>query len=89
MPLTERILKQTISAWSVDAPKLAQWAEDNLLEGFTVMDLPLTQCLLRTSNGLDRINRKIKRRTRVASIFPNAASCFRVVSALLAECGEE
>ena len=30
-----------------------------------------------------------KRRTRVASIFPNTASCLRLVSALLAECDEE
>jgi putative transposase len=28
---------------------------------------------LRTTNGLERINREIKRRTRVASIFPNTA----------------
>ncbi len=44
---------------------------------------------LRTTNGLERINREIKRRTRVASIFPNTASCLRLVSALLAECDEE
>jgi transposase-like protein len=44
---------------------------------------------LRTTNGLERINREIKRRTRVASIFPNTASCLRLVSALLAECDED
>jgi putative transposase len=86
----ERLLKQAIAAWSTDAPKLAQWAEDNLLEGFTVFELPLAQRpRLRTTNGLERINREIKRRTRVASIFPNAASCLRLVSALLAECDED
>jgi transposase-like protein len=41
------------------------------------------------TNGLERINREIKRRTRVASIFPNPASCLRLVSALLAECDED
>lgn len=86
----ERLLKQTIKTWSTDAPKLAQWAEDNLPEGFTVFELPLAQRpRLRTTNGLERINREIKRRTRVASIFPNAASCLRLVSALLAECDED
>jgi transposase-like protein len=40
-------------------------------------------------NCLERINREIKRRTRVASIFPNTASCLRLVSELLAECDEE
>ena len=44
---------------------------------------------LRTSNGLERINREIKRRTRVVSIFPNTDSCLRLVSALLAEQDEQ
>ena len=62
---------------------LAQWAEENLPEGFAVFDLPHSQrTRLRTTNGLERINREIKRRTRVASIFPNTASCLRLVSAL-------
>ncbi len=86
----ERLLKQAVQAWATDAPKLAQWAEDNLPEGFTAFDSPHAQRMrLRTTNGLERINREIKRRTRVASIFPNTASCLRLVSALLAECDEE
>jgi len=86
----ERLLKQAIEAWSKDASKLSQWAEENLPEGFAVFDLPHAQRIrLRTTNGLERINREIKRRTRVASIFPNTASCLRLVSALLAECDED
>lgn len=86
----ERLLQQALHAWKTDAPKLARWAEENLPEGFTVFSLPHAQrTRLRTTNGLERINREIKRRTRVASIFPNTASCLRLVSALLAECDEE
>lgn len=86
----ERLLRQAVEAWRTEAPKLAQWAEENLPEGFTVFDLPHSQrARLRTVNCLERINREIKRRTRVASIFPNTASCLRLVSALLAECDEE
>ena len=86
----ERLLRQALEAWKTEAPKLAQWAEENLPEGFAVFDLPHSQrTRLRTTNGLERINREIKRRTRVASIFPNIASCLRLVSALLAECDEE
>ncbi len=86
----ERLLKQAIENWATDAPKLAQWAEDNLPDGFATFDLPNAQRMrLRTTNGLERINRELKRRTRVASIFPNTASCLRLVSALLAECDEE
>lgn len=86
----QRLLKQAIEAWTIEAPKLAAWAEQNLPEGFTTFGLPFAQrTRLRTTNGLERINREIKRRTRVASIFPNTASCLRLVSALLAECDEE
>ena len=46
-------------------------------------------CLRLRTNGLERINRELKRRTRVASIFPGSASCLRLVSALLAELDEE
>ena len=86
----ERLLRQALDAWKTEAPKLAQWAEENLPEGFAVFDQPHSQrTRLRTTNSLERINREIKRRTRVASIFPNIASCLRLVSALLAECDEE
>jgi transposase-like protein len=79
-----------LEAWRTEAPKLAQWAEENLPEGFAAFSLPISQRVrLRTTNGLERINREIKRRTRVASIFPNTASCLRLVSALLAECDED
>lgn len=43
---------------------------------------------MRTTNGVDRLNKEIKRRTRVA-VFPNSASCMRLVSAILTEQDEE
>ena len=84
------MLKQAVEAWREDAPKLATWAEGNLTDGFTVFNFPQGHRIrLRTTNGLERINREIKRRTRVASIFPNTTSCLRLVSALLAQSDEE
>jgi len=44
---------------------------------------------MRTTNALERFNKEIKRRTRVATLFPNSASCLRLVSAILAEQDEE
>jgi putative transposase len=74
----ERLLKQAIELWAKEAPALAVWAEENLPMAFTVFDLPPAhRTRLRTTNGLERINRELKRRTRVASIFPNTAALLR------------
>jgi putative transposase len=86
----ERLLRDAIAQWRLDAPKLADWAEANLPDGFAVFAFPPAHRVrLRTTNGLERINRELKRRTRVASMLPNAASCLRLVSALLTEFDEE
>lgn len=86
----QRLLNEAIAQWRLDAPKLADWAEANLPDGFAVFDYPPAHRVrLRTTNALERINRELKRRTRVASMFPNAASCLRLVSALLTEFDEE
>ncbi|MGB4100158.1 MAG: transposase, partial [bacterium] len=44
---------------------------------------------LRTTNMLERIHKEIKRRTRVATLFPNEAALLRLVTAILAEVSEE
>ena len=44
---------------------------------------------LRTTNPLERINQELKRRTRVARVFPNEASLLRLVSALLSEISQD
>ncbi len=44
---------------------------------------------MRTSNGAERLNQEIKRRTRVARVFPNPDSLLRLVTAILAEISDE
>lgn len=86
----ERHLNQFMEKYLKSAPRLTAWAEDNLTEGFTVFQFPVEHRVkIRTSNPLERVNKEIKRRTRVASIFPNEASCLRLVSAVLMEISEE
>jgi len=64
--------------------------EENLPQGFTVFELPAAhQRRLRTSNALERVNQELKRRTRVASIFPNEASLLRLTCAVLAEISDD
>ena len=43
---------------------------------------------LKSTNMLERLNEEIKRRTRVVRIFPNPASCLRLIRALCAETHE-
>lgn len=44
---------------------------------------------IRTTNGLERLNQELKRRTRVVRIFPNRAALLRLVTALVMEQSEE
>jgi putative transposase len=72
------------------APKLAHWAENNIPEGFAIYQLPTEhRKRMRTTNMLERQNREIKRRTRVATLFPNEASLLRLVTAVLVELSED
>jgi putative transposase len=83
-------LKETVIAYAQSAPKLAAWMEKNIPEGFSAFALPTAhQRRLRTSNPLERVNKELKRRTRVAGIFPNEASLLRLVSALLVETSDQ
>ena len=86
----EELLQAAIQKYAVSAPRLSAWLEDNLSEGFTVFDFPLEhRRSIRTTNSLERINKEIRRRTRVVGVFPNEASCLRLISALLMETSEE
>ena len=89
-PAAELRLKEIVAHYAKSAPTLATWLEENLPLGLTVFSLPVAhQKRMRTSNALERVNQEIKRRTRVARLFPNEASLLRLVTALLAETSEE
>lgn len=86
----ERKLRQAVDKYAPKAPKLSSWMEANVAETFTVFAFPEAHWRhLRTSNLMERISREIKRRTRVASLFPNEASLLRLLSAVLMEVSEE
>lgn len=86
----ERRLKEMVQKYHDTAPKLAQWLEENIPQGLTVFNLPEAhRRRLRTTNGLERIHKEVKRRTRVATLFPNEASALRLVSAILCEIDQD
>ncbi len=89
-PEAERLLNIVSQKYAKDAPALSEWMTNNIPEGFAVFSFPVDHWIkIRTNNVTERLNREIKRRTHVASIFPNVASCERLVSAVLIEVSEE
>jgi transposase-like protein len=86
----ERQLSLAIEKYRQSAPKLSAWMEDAVPEGLAVFALPPShRRKLRTTNMLERLNKEIKRRTRVATLFPNEQSLLRLTSAVLIETSEE
>jgi len=67
-PEADRRLAQIVAKYAGSAPKLAAWLEANVPEALTVLGLPVAhRRRLRTTNMLERVNKEIKRRTRVAT----------------------
>ncbi len=67
----DALLKRTVQKYAQTAPRLAAWMEENLPEGLTVFALPEPHHrLLRTTNSVERVNREVRRRTRVAKHLP-------------------
>jgi transposase-like protein len=89
-PEAERQLGLAVEEYRAVAPKLAEWMESNVPGGLAVFGVPRPhRRRLRTINVVERLNRELKRRTRVASLFPNEASLLRLVSAVAMEISEE
>ena len=83
-------LARFVDRYQEMAPKLAAWAEANITESLAIFGIPSEhRKRLRTTNMLERQNRELKRRTRVASLFPNEASLLRLVAAVLVELSDE
>ncbi len=81
-----RYLNIVVKKYEESAPKLSTWIEENIPQGLTVFTIPIEhQKQLRTSNMAERQMREIKRRTRVANIFPNVNSLIRLVASILIE----
>jgi putative transposase len=73
-----------------DSEKVAEHVEERIEECLSCLAFPEShRRRIRTTNGLERLNQEIKRRTRVVRIFPNRGACLRLVSALAIEQSEE
>ena len=85
----DRLLSINIDKYSDTAPQLSNWMETNIPEGLTIFDFPDEhRKRIRTNNVSEHLNKEIKRRTRKVAIFPNEASCLRLVTAVVMEISE-
>lgn len=84
-----RDIAQWLSKWQRKYAKLCAWVEENIEETLTYYRLPLAHHKhMKSTNMLERLNQEIKRRTHVVRIFPNEASCLRLIRALAVEMHE-
>lgn len=86
-----RATAQTCAAqWRHSHPAVATQLEENLEACRACYAVPPAHRVrVRTTNGLERFNQELKRRTRVVRIFPNRAALLRLVTALAMEQSEE
>jgi putative transposase len=78
-----------LAKWGTRYPKLCAWVEENIEETLTFYRLPGQHHKhMKSTNLLERLNEELKRRTLVVRIFPNGASCLRLIRALAVEMHE-
>jgi len=78
-----------LAKWGKRYAKLCAWVEENIEETLSFYRLPRQHHKnMKSTNMLERLMEEIKRRTLVVRIFPNAASCLRLVRALAVEMDE-
>jgi putative transposase len=78
-----------LKKWGKRYQKLCDWVEANIEETLTFYRLPRQHHKnMKSTNLLERLNEEVKRRTLVVRIFPNTASCLRLIRALAVEMHE-
>ena len=82
--------RELAGEWRGSHPKVASAFDEELEPCLACLAFPMAhRSRIRTTNGQERLNQEIKRRTRVVRIFPNTAACLRLVTALCMEQSEE
>jgi putative transposase len=84
------LASELAARWCESHPRVAEYIEEHVEECLSCLAFPEShRRRRRTTNGLERLNQEIKRRTRVVRIFPKRGACLRLVSALAVEQSEE
>lgn len=81
-PQARRAVEEAASQLGPRYPRVAKLLEEHGEEILAVYQLPPAHGKrLRSTNLLERLSQKIKRRTRVVRIFPDETACLRLVCA--------
>lgn len=76
--------------WRASYPKVAEHVEEEIEDCFACYGFPPQhRGRIRSTNGLERLNQELKRRTRVVRIFPDRASVLRLVTAMCQDQSDE
>lgn len=90
LEMAREMVRQAVTNYQKKAPEFVKWLEENIEEGLTIYQFSREHWRkIRTSNGMERVNREVKRRTRVAVLFPNKESALRLVTGVIIEIHEE
>ena len=85
-----QLASELASRWRGSHPKVSEHLEEHIEECLSCLAFPEGhRRRIRTTNGLERLNQEIKRRSRVVRIFPNREACLRLVAAFAIEQSEE
>lgn len=85
-----RIKKNEImESYSDISESAVRCLDEGFDDSMTVMELPKgMRRYFRTSNHIERLNKELKRRSKVIGIFPNTESLFRLMGSVLTERNE-
>jgi transposase-like protein len=83
-------LRRLVTKYQSTAPSFADWPEENSPEGLKNFQLPAEHRKgIRATNQLERLNKEMKRRAQVGTLFPNEASLLRLITAVLTEYSDD
>jgi transposase-like protein len=82
--------EELAAKWETQAPPVARMMREGLGECLTVLSFPADHRMrLRSTNMLEVLMKRLKKRTAVVGVFPNRASCDRLIGAQLLEVHEQ
>jgi len=82
--------EEVATKWEKTSASVAKMLREGLIDCLTVLSFPADhRRRLASTNLLENLMKRLKKRTRVVGVFPNRASCDRLIGAQLLEVHEQ